>query len=52
MKLDIPQMTKKIDAGTGRVMTKKTSSHGSFRANRKPNSKRVRNGQVKLQITE
>ena len=40
-------MEKKLDPGTGRVMTKKTSSHGSFRAIRKPNSKRVKNGQVK-----
>ena len=28
-------------------MSKKDVSHGTFRANRKPNSKRVRNGQVK-----
>ena len=44
-------MEKVVDSN-GRIMTKKVSSHGSFRANRKPNSKRVRNGQVKIQVTE
>ena len=52
MKLNKPQMDKIIDAGTGRTMGKKHSSHGTFRAIRKPNSKRVRNGQVKAQASE
>ena len=47
MKLNKPQMEKIIDCN-GRSMTKKHSSHGSFRANRKPNSKRVKNGQVSI----
>ena len=52
MKLNKPQMEKIMDAGTGRTMGKKHSSHGTFRANRKPNSKRVRNGQVKPVASE
>ena len=46
MKISIPQIDRKLDCN-GRSSCKKHSSHGSFRANRKPNSKRVRNGQVK-----
>ena len=45
-------MVKVLDPSTGRVMTKKDTSHGTFRANRKPNSKRVRNGQVKPMVSE
>ena len=51
MKMNKPQMEKIMDAGTGRTMSKKHSSHGTFRANRKPNSKRVRNGQVKPMVS-
>ena len=38
MKLNIDGIKKKIDAN-GKVMTKKSSSHGTWRAKRKPNSK-------------
>ena len=52
MKMSIPQMKKKLCPTTGRNMTKKDTSHGTFRANRHPNSKRVRNGQVKPASSE
>ena len=42
-KLTIGQRVKKIDAN-GKKMTKKDQSHGTYRAKRHPNSKRVRNG--------
>ena len=45
-KVTIGQMDKKIDCN-GRRMTKKDQSHGTFRAKRHPNSKRVKNGSVK-----
>ena len=46
MKVGIDGIKKKIDAN-GKVMTKKSSSHGTWRAKRKPNSKRVKNGTVR-----
>ena len=46
MKQPIQGIKKRRDAN-GRILTKKDSSHGSWRAKRKPNSKRVKNGQVR-----
>ena len=40
-KLTIGQRVKKIDAN-GKKMTKKDQSHGTYRAKRHPNSKRVK----------
>ena len=51
MKVNIEGITKKIDAN-GKIMTKKNSSHGTWRAKRKPNSKRVRNGMVKPHVED
>ena len=43
MKLNILGKTDKKDVN-GRAMGSKHNSHSTFRAKRKPNSKRVRNG--------
>ena len=51
MKQPIAGIKKKRDAN-GRTLTKKDSSHGSWRAKRKPNSKRVKNGQVRPHVED
>ena len=45
-KVHITGIKKRRDAN-GRTLTKKDMSHGSFRAKRKPNSKKVKNGSVR-----
>ena len=50
-KLTIGQRKKKLDAN-GKKMTKKDMSHGTYRAKRHPNSKRVRNGDVSPHVED
>ena len=51
MKQSIPGVKRRRDVN-GRLLSKKDSSHGSWRAKRKPNSKRVRNGSVKPHVED
>ena len=51
MKLQVP-FVKQARETRGSPYTKKNMSHGSFRAKRKPNSKRVKNGSVQPHVED